>query len=203
MLEGNLTRFHKISGVVAATRLKTFLQVESHQMFTGKFTRFWITKFNPKSPKFHRKTHHFHKSFGEFSMCKARLLFLLWKPGEFTRCSPGIGNSPGSSSSFDQLVEIHQVFTRFSDFSPSLGDESGAFRIASSFHCSDGRYVPSGKRLHHYGKSWKIHPCLMGKSTFSTGPCSTVFCLFSRGYNPLKSPCFLAFSPMKPPLNHH
>ena len=123
MLEGNLTRFHKISGVVAATRLKTFLQVESHQMFTGKFTRFWITKFNPKSPKFHRKTHHFHKSFGEFSMCKARLLFLLWKPGEFTRCSPGIGNSPGSSSSFDQLVEIHQVFTRFSDFSPSLGDD--------------------------------------------------------------------------------
>ena len=46
-----------------------------------------------------------------------------------------------TSPGFHQVLSIHQVFTRFSDFSPSLGDQSGGFRIASSFHCSDGRYV--------------------------------------------------------------
>jgi hypothetical protein len=134
MLEGNLTRFHKISGVVAATRLKTFLQVESHQMFTGKFTRFWITKFNPKSPKFHRKTHHFHKSFGEFWMCKARLCFfcesLVNSPGvhqvleihqgllqaltslwKFTRFSPGFQIFHQALAMNQELSELHQVFT--------------------------------------------------------------------------------------------
>ena len=36
--------------------------------------------------------------------------------------------------------------------------------------------VPSGKRLHNYGKS----PCSMGKSTIN-GPCSIAFCMFTRG----------------------
>ena len=39
------------------------------------------------------------------------------------------------------MHQIHQVFTSCSDVSPSLGDQSGGFRIASSFHCSDCRYV--------------------------------------------------------------
>ena len=38
--------------------------------------------------------------------------------------------------------------------------------------------IPSGKRLHNYGKS----PCLMGKSTISTGPFSIAFCMFTGGY---------------------
>ena len=40
----------------------------------------------------------------------------------FTRSSPSFGNSPRLSSSFHQVLEIHQVFTRFSIFSPSLDD---------------------------------------------------------------------------------
>jgi len=51
------------------------------------------------------------------------------------------GETLATSPGFHQVLSIHQVFTRFSDFSPSLGDQSGGFRIASSFHCSDGRYV--------------------------------------------------------------
>ena len=36
--------------------------------------------------------------------------------------------------------------------------------------------VPSGKHTKNYGKS----PCLMGKSTISTGPFSMAFCMFTR-----------------------
>ena len=39
--------------------------------------------------------------------------------------------------------------------------------------------VPSGKRLHNYGKS----SFLMGKSTISTGPCSIAMWLFTRPGN--------------------
>ena len=63
----------------------------------------------------------------------------------FTRFwRPGIGNPPGFSPSFHQVLEIHQVFTKFS---PGFQVFYQAWvinqevRIASSFYCSDGRYV--------------------------------------------------------------
>ena len=37
--------------------------------------------------------------------------------------------------------------------------------------------IPSGKRLHNYGKS----PFIIGRSTIN-GPISIVFCMFTRGY---------------------
>ena len=40
----------------------------------------------------------------------------------------------------------------------------------------ESSHLPSGKRLHNYGKS----PCFMGKLTISTGPCSITFCMFTR-----------------------
>ena len=54
----------------------------------------------------------------------------------------------------------------------------------SKFPCLRGCFfrdtpvVPSGKRLHNYGKS----PFFMGKSTIN-GPCSTANCLFTGGYH--------------------
>jgi hypothetical protein len=62
----------------------------------------------------------------KFGGVKRFFVFFWWKPGDFTRCSPGfhrvftrfwrpgIGNSPGFSPSFHQVLEIHQVFTKFS-----------------------------------------------------------------------------------------
>ena len=41
---------------------------------------------------------------------------------------------------------------------------------------NSGRVVPSGKHLHSYGKS----PCLMGKSTISTGPFSIAMLNYQR-----------------------
>ena len=130
---------------------EVFYQVlEMQQMFTfgnspgfhQVYTRFWnFTKFNPNFTYF--KTHQFHRkkrknaSFGEFWRCKTRLCFFLMKIWwihqvftmfwKFTRYE--------FSSSFHRGLEIHQIFTRCSDFAPSLGDQSGGFRIASSFHC--------------------------------------------------------------------
>ena len=54
-------------------------------------------------------------------------------------------------------------------------------------------------------KRRKIHPCSMGKSTVSTGPCSIVFCMFTRGYihqYPSILPSLSHDHPYKTILNH-
>ena len=172
--------------------------VESHQMFTGKFTRFWITKFNPKKiPKFHRKTDHFHKKTGK----KHKNTFLWVNFGcvkhVFVFFCESVVNSPG----FRQILEIHQVLDIHQGFLQALTSlwlNSPGFhlkfspgvqifhqatklwrwirswiRIASSFHCSDGRYVMYVAGLVNELTSWtgkSTHFLLMVKSTISTGP---------------------------------
>ena len=42
----------------------------------------------------------------------------------------------------------------------------------------DFMVIPSGEHTKSNGKS----PCLMGKSTISTGPCSIAMLMFTRGY---------------------
>ena len=77
--------------------------------------------------------------------CKTLLSLLWWKSCDFTRFSPSFGNSSGIGNS----PSFHSVVRRFSDSTPSLGNQSGGFRITSSFHCSDGRYLIWKKHQHH------------------------------------------------------
>ena len=53
--------------------------------------------------------------------------------------------------------------------------------------------LPSGKRSRNYG----ISPCLMGKSTISTGPFSIAILNYQRAY---KHTLYISLCPMK---NHH
>ena len=53
-----------------------------------------------------------------------------------------------------------------------LAIESARFKI---IYPPNNIRLPSGKHLHNYGKS----PCWMGKLTIN-GPCSIVFCMFTR-----------------------
>ena len=72
-------------------------------------------------------------------------------------------------------LETHHLIPRFSPI----------FTLSINRHCSlltKGiwpmriKMLPSGKRLHSYGKS----PCLMGKSTISTGLCSIAILTFHQ-----------------------
>ena len=68
-----------------------------------------------------------------------------------------------------------QVFTVSASF---LG--SAIYAINRSFSCFISRTsIPSGKRLHSYGKS----QCLIGKSTIN-GPCSIAMLNYQRVYPP-------------------
>ena len=54
--------------------------------------------------------------------------------------------------------------------------------------------IPSGKRLHNYGKS----PCWMGKSTISMAIFNSKLFVYQRVY-----PINIPLNPYKIPLNHH
>ena len=88
--------------------------------FTRSFTRFWkFTRFS-KCTRFSGKPLLFWWNlevqnaslflFGE-NLVKTRWIHQV--SPDFGN-SPGIGNSPGFSPSFHQVLEIHQVFTKFS-----------------------------------------------------------------------------------------
>ena len=135
--------------------------LEIHQVFTRFSPSFHqVLEFHKIQPKFHRKTHKFHQKtektflFVKFGGVKhffgENLVKTWWFHQVFTKFSPDFGDQvleihQDFSPSFHQVLEIHQVFTKFSPgfqvFLPSMGDQSGGVRIASSFHCSDGRYV--------------------------------------------------------------
>ena len=56
--------------------------------------------------------------------------------------------------------------------------------------------LPSGKRLHNYENS----PCLMGKSTISTGPFSIAILNYQRIYIYIYKHTYISLCPMKKTL---